>query len=551
MIPSLTESCWSADKSLDVSDISVGGLLRQASEDAPETIALVEVAPPGRPSLTGAGRTDRAWTYQELSAAATRCAGWLLERFRPGERITVWAPNVPEWIILEYGAALAGLVLVTANPALRPAELGYVIGQSGSAGVFFVDSFRETAMADIARSVADATPGVRHAISFSGWYDELSGESGSCRRLPPVSPDDPAQIQYTSGTSGFPKGALLHHRGLVSNALFVARRLGIADGATWVSAVPLFHTGGCGMSILGCANTRGTYGLCQYFDPRLVLTALQDMRADVAVAVPTMLLAMLEQPDFATFDLSQCALSISGGTTVPPELVRRVEREFGVKLVIVYGQTEIGAIATATSPEDDPEDRETTVGRPLWQVEVRVVDSHTGSTVPVGEQGEIWFRGYQCMLRYYDMPAETAAVMRPDGWLRTGDLGSLDERGYCRVTGRIKDMIIRGGENIYPREIEELLARHMSIAEAVVVGVPDDKWGEQVAAVLQVADPGESPAVAELRSYCRAHLAPHKTPRYWYVMPEFPFTASGKVRKFQIRELIIAGAVPLLPETSG
>ncbi|MBP2479362.1 acyl-CoA synthetase (AMP-forming)/AMP-acid ligase II [Crossiella equi] len=533
----LTESYWPADADAEVLDFTTGDLLRHGARHVPHRLALVEVAPPGAPSLTGAERTDRTWTYAQLHETALRCANWLLRHFRPGDRITVWAPNVPEWLVLQYGAALAGLVLVTANPALRPAELRYVLTQSGSAGLFHVDTFRGTAMAGTAAEMESTVDGLR-VVSLTGWLKEVEELAASEADLPPVSPDDPVQIQYTSGTTGFPKGALLHHRGMVTNASFVARRAGFPEGGVWATGLPMFHTGGSGMSVLGCASAFGTFVLCQYFDPTLVLDALERYRADLFAGVPTMMLGVLEHPEFASRNLGSVKIVASGGASVPPALVRRAEEAFGARFFTVYGQTEVGAIATATKPEDSDEDKANTVGQPLWQIEVSIVDPTTGARVPVGEQGEIWLRGYQRMLAYYDLPEETAATIRPDGWLRTGDIGTMDSRGYVRITGRSKDMIIRGGENIYPREIEDLLVRHPAIADAVVVGLPDEQWGEVVAAVLRPAPGLPLPPVAELHQYCRDHLAPHKTPRSWHSTDAFPLTASGKIQKFRVVELL-------------
>ncbi|WP_199442850.1 AMP-binding protein [Umezawaea beigongshangensis] len=533
----LTESHWPADRTADITDITTGDLLRRWAERTPERTALIEVAQPGEPSLTAAPATDRTWTYHELHRAAVRCAHWLLARFEPGERVTVWAPNVPEWVVLQYGAALAGLVLVTANPALREGELAHVVGQSRSAGLFVVDSFRGTRMAEIAARVE----GPRHVVSFTGWLAET--ESAEPVELPVVRPDDPAQIQYTSGTTGSPKGALLRHRGLVNNAAFAARRMRFPGGGTWVSAMPLFHTGGSTLGVLGSASVGGAYALCRVFDADLVLSALERFAGDLVSGVPTMLLGMLDHPGFAERDLSRCAVVVSGGTTVPAALVHRVEAAFGARFVTVYGQTEASSVVTATEPDDEPAHRAETVGRPLPQVEVKVVD-RAGKVVPIGAQGEVVLRGYQTMLGYFDLPDERAPDR--DGWLHTGDLGTMDEQGYLRITGRARDMIIRGGENVYPREVEDLLCRHESVRDAAVVARPDDTWGEQVAAVLRPADPANPPSPELLDAYCRDHLAAFKVPRFWYAVDEFPLTATGKVQKFRLRELLRTGALPVL-----
>jgi len=538
----LTESYWPADTSTPVLELTTGDLLREAADDAPDQTALVEVAPPGSPSLAGADRTDRRWTYRELLAQAEQCAAWLLSRFAPGERITVWAPNIPEWVVLQYGAALSGLVVVTANPALRAGELRYVLEQSRSAGLFHVGDFRGSDMTAIAQEAARGLPELRGTHSFADWPTTVLAHHAD-GALPSVEPGDPAQIQYTSGTTGFPKGALLHHRGLVTNARFMIERTQLPRRGAMASAMPLFHTAGCAMGVLGSAHARAAYVLCQLFDPGLVLTATQEHRADVLAGVPTMLIAMLGHPEFDGCDLSQLSVVLSGGSPVPPELVRRVEDRFGVRFTSVYGQTELSPVVTQTSPDDDPDDKALTAGRPLPQVEVAVRDPIRGDTVPLGETGEICARGYQAMLGYFEMPGRTAETLDRDGWLRTGDLGVLDERGFLRVTGRLKDMIIRGGENIYATEIERVLFPHPGVRDVAVLGLPDPEWGEIVAAVVVPAEPGQPPVAADLRDLCRKELAPHKTPARWFVAPELPLTGSGKIQKFRLRELIERGEV--------
>src|SRR5215469_11941881 len=528
---------WPADTSEPVLELTTGDLLREAAADAGTQTAIAEAAPPGAPSLAGADRTGRRWTYQELLAQAGQCAHWLLTRFSPGERITIWAPNIPEWIILQYGAALSGLIVVTANPALRAAELGYVLRQSGSAGLFHTGAFRGSDMTAIAREAATGLPGLRATVCFTDWQATVCAHRAG-GSLPAVRPGDAAQIQYTSGTTGFPKGALLHHRGVVTNARFMIGRTQLPHRGTMVSAMPLFHTAGCAMGVLGCAHQRACYVLCQLFDPSLVLTAAQDHRADLLPGVPTMLIAMLAHPGFDRFDLSRLSGVLSGGSPVPPELAHRVEQRFGVQFTTVYGQTELSPVVTQTSPDDSPEDKATTTGRPLPQVEVAVRDPVTRDIVPTGQPGEICARGYQAMLGYFDMPERTAETLDPDGWVRTGDLGILDDRGYLQVTGRIKDMIIRGGENIYATEIEQVLFGHPGVRDVAVLGLPDPTWGEIVAAVVVPAEPGQLPAVTELPDLCRSHLPPHKTPARWFGVTELPLTGSGKIQKFRLREQI-------------
>jgi acyl-CoA synthetase (AMP-forming)/AMP-acid ligase II len=542
MTARLSESYWPADVSLPVLELTPGDVLRGAAAAVPGRVALAEVAPPGG-SLSGVDRTDRTWTYAELLADAEHAAAWLGTRFSPGEHVAVWAPNIPEWIVLQYGASLAGMVLVTANPALREEELEYVLRQSRSAGVFYVDSFRGTDMAAMIGRISARLPMLRETVRFAGWGEQIRGTAP--RQLPRVAPGDPAQIQYTSGTTGFPKGALLHHRGLVTNAGFVAARAGFPRGGVWATALPLFHTAGCGLSVLGTALAQGTLVLAQFFQPDLVLRAIQDWRAGLFGGVPAMYAGLLAHPGFDSYDLSSCTIVMSGGDAVPAPLIDEAERRFGARFSTVYGQTELSPIVVQTSPGDLPGDKRATAGRPLWHAEVKIIDSSTGAVLPVGEAGEICARGYQLMLEYYDMPEATAAVLDADGWLHTGDLGVMDERGYLRVTGRLKDMIIRGGENIYPREIEAALTRHPGVAAAAVVGVPDPGWGEQVAAVITPA--AVPPTAAELHTHVRALLAPHKTPRHWYRADAIPANVMGKTQKFILQRRIADGELPQLP----
>lgn len=536
---------WSADTSQPVLELATGDLLRQAAADAGDQIALIEVAPPGSPSLSGADRTDRRWTYGQLLAEAEQCAHWLLTRFSPGDRITVWAPNIPEWMILQYGAALAGLILVTANPALRTAELRYVLEQSRSAGLFHTAKFRGSDMTAIAREASAGLPELRAVVSFSDWPQTV-GSHQETGALPTVRPDGAAQIQYTSGTTGFPKGALLHHRGLVTNARFMIDRTQLPHRGVMVSAMPLFHTAGCAMGVLGCAHQRATYALCQLFDPALVLAATERHHADLLAGVPTMLIALQSHPDFDQFDLSRLSRVLSGGSPIPPELVRRVEERFGARFTAVYGQTELSPVISQTSPDDAPDDKATTAGRPLPQLEIAVRDPVSGQIVPKGQTGEICARGYQSMLGYFGMPERTAETVEVDGWLHTGDLGVLDDRGYLTVTGRLKDMIIRGGENIYATEIEQVLFLHPGVRDVTVLGLPDPTWGEVVAAVVVPDDADRAPAAAELHDLCRAKLAPHKTPTRWFTAAELPLTGSGKIQKFRLRDQIDRAGLPEL-----
>lgn len=395
-------------------------------------------------------------------------------------------------------------------------------------------AYRGADLAETLAQVRDGLPGLREVISLADW-DSFAGSGSPMERLPEVRPDDDVQIQYTSGTTGFPKGAVLCHRGITNNARFCAEILQSGAGDVWVNPMPLFHTAGCVLLTLGSVQSLVTQVLPPGFDPGLVLHLSESERATMFAGVPTMLLAQLDHPDFAGRDLSCVRCAFSGGATVPPALVRRVESALGVPLSIVFAQTEASPSITQVRLDDSPTDRAETLGRPHPQVEVKIADPATGETVQTGAVGEILTRGCHVMKGYFDNPAATTEAVDAAGWLHTGDLGSMDERGYCRIEGRVKEMIIRGGENIYPREIEQLLHTHPGVADVAVVGVPDDYWGEQVAAFVRTV-PGTPVTQEELASYCRTHLAAHKTPRHWVFVDAFPLTPSGKVQKYVLRE---------------
>jgi len=510
-----------------VREMTFGDLLRAAAEVAPERLALISGVPD--PALR------RQWTYAELYREAERTARALLTRFKPGERIAVWAQNIPEWVMLEFGAGMAGMVLVTVNPAFRANEVQYVLKQSRAAGCFVVDSFRGNPMLETVRTVRANCPELREIICFDDWSAFVSAGDDTSIKLPAVNPGDPVMIQYTSGTTGFPKGALLTHRGLLNNGADTAERMGLDPGDVFVTTMPLFHTGGCVCCVIGAVSKAATQVLVEAFDPATVLEMFGTYRGNAMVGVPTMLIAMLEHPTFPTTDLSAIKAICSGGSTVPAPLVRRFEEQLGAPFNIVFGQTECSPVAAQTRTTDTIEDKAGTIGLPLPNMETKIIDPNSGETVPVGTIGEFCTRGYHVMLGYFEMPEATAAAIDADGWLHTGDLCAMDARGYCTVEGRLKDMIIRGGENIYPRELEELLFKHPAVGEVAVIGIPHERWGEEVAAFIRPA-PGATIDKEELVAYMRAALAPHKTPKHWFVVDTFPLTGSGKIQKFKLRE---------------
>jgi fatty-acyl-CoA synthase len=531
----LTESYWPADASFALRNLTVGQLLREAAKDSPDELALV----------AGVPGDDRRWTFSEMLSDAERVAVALLARFSQGERVAVWAPNLPEWVLLEFGAGLAGVVLVTVNPAYQRDEVAYVLGQSGASGVFLVNEWRGNAMRASVDAVRDELPRLRDVVMFEQWNEFVDSRLPTA--LPEVSPDDPAQIQYTSGTTGFPKGALLRHGGLTDNAALYASEAEILPGDVYVNPMPLSHTAGCVLGVLGALCARAAHVPVLAFDPAHVLELVERERGTALLGVPTMQIAMLEHPDVATRDLSSLRSSVSGGSLVPAELVHRIESTFGVRFCIVYGTTECSPLVTMTRFADTPEDKAETIGRPLPQTEVKVVDPITGATVAPGVVGELCARGYLVMHGYFENPDATNEAIDNDGWYHTGDLASMDTRGYCRIEGRLKDMIIRGGENIYPREIEAVLFEHPGVGDVAVVGVPDDKWGEQVAAFVRPAT-DVPPSIAELSAHVRARLAAYKAPRRWVLVDAFPLTGSGKVQKFVLRDRYLKGELTAAPD---
>ena len=526
----VSESYLPADTSEPVLETTVGGVLREVAELDPDRVALVSSGPDID--------SCRRWTFGELLEDSESVARALLSRFDPGEHVAVWAPNLPEWNLLQLGMGLAGLVLVPLNPAYRQAELSYALRQSNAVGIFYVPEFRGSPMAEwVARAKAEL-PALRSTISLAEW-DDFQASGLPEQRLPEVSPLDPVQIQYTSGTTGAPKGAVLHHRGLTNNGRFVVSGLGVAPGEAFLNPAPLFHVAGCVVGALGSLACRAKLVQPVSFEPGLALALSESEQVTTMGGVPTMLIAMMEHPDFERRDLSSLRTVGVGGATVPADLVRKVEASLGIEVIVLFGQTEASCSITKTRPGDSPEDKAETIGLPLPQTEVRIADPESGRVVETGTPGEICARGYGVMHGYYDNPGATSAAIDAEGWLHTGDLGTMDERGYCRIVGRLKDLIIRGGENIYPREIEEVLFSHPAVGDVAVVGVPDERWGEQVAAFVRLAPEGRVSA-QELRQFVRERIAPHKTPREWIFVDELPMTASGKVQKFAPRDRFVA-----------
>ena len=522
-------SYWPADRSVPVLERTLGDALRSAAVEFKDDVAVIDGA--------DAAALRRRWTFKALLSESETVARALLARFAPGERIALWAPNSPEWLLLEFGAAMAGLTLVTVNPAYQAKELTYVLRQSRVAGVIAAHEYRNRNLMRVVEEVRSGLPLLREIVSLDDW-PVFSAGAAVGGALPEVVADDIAQIQYTSGTTGFPKGAMLTHRGLINNARFYALANGAAADDVWINPMPLFHTAGCGLVTLGALQTGGKHVLMPRFDPGLMLQLVESERGTITGGVPTMMIAALEQDDHASRDLSSWRLVSMGGAPVPADLVTRLLHAFGVRVTIGFGQTEASPFITHTQPDDPRPDWATTVGRPLPQTEVKIVDLASGQTMPCGGLGELCARGYLVMKGYFDDPVVSEETIDSDGWLHTGDLATMDADGYCRIQGRMKDMIIRGGENIYPREIEAVLFGHPAVADVAVVGVPHNAWGEEVAAFVRPAkEPW--PTQDELLAYCRERLAAYKAPRHWYFVDQFPQTASGKVQKFVLREMAL------------
>jgi fatty-acyl-CoA synthase len=565
----LTSAHWPADTSAPLLETTIGSILRDAATRAPDRLALVDGAPAGDSGGDSDGNKDggrrRRWTYAELLADAERAARALLTLFAPGERVAVWSANSPEWVILDFGAALAGLTLVTVNPANQGDELAHVLGHSASDGLLMADAHQGNDLHAILASVRDRLPALREVVSFGDW-GAFTAKGAGHGPLPPVAPADIAQLLYTSGTTGRPKGALLTHRALTNNARIAFQAAGIGPDDILVNPMPMFHVGG-GLFTFGAVSAVAAQVLMPRFSPALQLELIETYRATALLGVPTMMSAVMGQLDAAPGqgpgqgrrDVSSLRLAISGGAVSPPALVRRIEAELGLRYSISLAQTEASCSITMASAADSADDRAETLGRPLPHSEVRIVDLCSGQTAACAAVGEICARGYQVMRGYLDAPEATAQAIDADGWLHTGDLGSMDERGYLRVAGRIKDMIIRGGENIYPREIEEVLISHPAVAEASVLGFPDDHYGEVVAAAIRpsrpsppgaatatavaaaaVAASADGDLAAELADFCRARLAAHKVPVRWLITDALPLTASGKVRKDVLRDQLAA-----------
>lgn len=525
--PDRPTSYFVANPHLKAVELTAGELLRQTATAVPDRVALIEPADP----LTG---LHRSWTYREFLDNAERTARGLLEKFSPGDTVAIWAHNIPEWSFVEFGAALAGIVLVTINPASRHQEVAYILENSAAVGLITVRHCRGTDHLQLLSQIMPDLPSVREILIIEEW-EAFMAAAPADTPLPSVSPDDPVMIQYTSGTTGKPKGARLRHRAIVNSSKFATECFAPGDGAVWMNCVPMFHTGGSVHSTMGAIWSRGTLVQPPFFDPAVMLRAIDRHKVNLFTNVPTMTIALLEHPDFPNYDYASLAMLACGGAPVAPELVERVEREFGCDFIMLFGQTEMGGMICQSVRNDSMEHVTQTVGTPLGPVEVRIVDTETGETLPIDTIGEICLRGANVLMDYYGNPEATRQSIDPDGWFHTGDLGTVRADHYLTITGRSKDMLIRGGENIYPREIEDELLAHPGVSDAAVFGVPDRKWGEQIAVAVRLAS-GASVGETDLRAYLSQRIAKFKVPAYWWFVAEFPTTTSGKVQKFALRE---------------
>lgn len=508
---------------------TVGGLLREQAAARPDTVALVATRHDGTP-----GR----WTYAELLDEASRVAGTLHELAGPGGHVAIWAPNIAEWTIVQYAAGLAGVVLVALNPALRPGELEYALTLSRSTVLLHADRVRNHDLTGVVAEVAPRVPGLAHVVSLSD-TDRLHGaplDGGSPDAADRSSPDAPAMMQFTSGTTGRPKGVLLAHRSLLNNARLTMHTAQAREGAVAVAPLPTFHTAGCVISTLGPAVLGGTMVLIEKFTPAAVLDAIRAEGASILMSVPTVLGAVLQEARGRGEAAPPLDTVLVGAATAPGTLITGVRETFGAFVHNLYGQTELSPVLSLTRRSDGEDDLVRSVGRPLPHTGARIVDPATGEVVGLGVVGEVCARGYNQMLCYYDAPEATAATVDDEGWVHTGDLGSMDERGMITLTGRLTELIIRGGENIAPAEIEIALAEHPAVAASAVVGLPDPSWGEIVAAAVVTHEPQPAGFTDELAAHCLARLTPYKVPVRWFLVDELPMTPSGKVQKFVLRD---------------
>ena len=511
-------------------DITVGGLLERLARDLPSHTALLHGA--------------RSWTFAELDQECQVLARSLARLgIGPGDRVAVWLNNRPEWVLAFFALARLGAILVTVNTGLRSHELEYLLRQSGSCALVYMEGVAANSYRESVAELGDL-PGLKHRIFVDpdpphdalGWSGLLE-PSGDAFEFPVVELEDCINMQYTSGTTGFPKGVRLTSRNIVNNAFWLGQGLGYSPEDRLCLCVPLFHCFGCVIGVLGAYTHGASLVLIDQFEPRQVLEAVQRHRCTALYGVPTMFLAELEHPDFGLFDLSSLRTGVMAGSLCPePLMVQVMEKMHLREMTIAYGLTESSPAITQTPRHDSLALRTQTVGRVLPELEVEIRDPAGGRKLPPGQDGELVVRGYNVMQGYHNDPEATARAVDGQGWLRTGDQAQMDEAGYIRVTGRIKDIIIRGGENISPKEVEDFLRTHPDVLDVSVFGVPHRRLGETVAAAIRVRPGRPTPDLQDLQDFCRGELAHFKSPQFLVLVDEFPLTPSGKIQKFRLRE---------------
>ncbi len=496
--------------------------------------------------------SGRRWTYREFAEQVNGLAAGLLSRgVGKGDRVGIWAPNCPEWTFTQYATAKIGAILVNINPAYRSHELQYVLEQAGISTLVSAASFKTSDYASMIETVRPQCPDLTSVLLLgSPEWDAVLADGLAAQASDPaplaaaqaaLSADDAINIQYTSGTTGFPKGATLSHHNILNNGYFVGELCHYSEVDRVCIPVPFYHCFGMVMGNLACTSHGAAMVIPgPAFDPRASLEAVQAEKCTSLYGVPTMFIAELALPDFDSFDLSSLRTGIMAGSPCPVEVMKQVIDRMGMSEVsICYGMTETSPVSLQTRSDDSIEQRTETVGRVGPHLELKIVDPATGLTVPRGEPGELCTRGYSVMLGYWENPEKTAEAIDAARWMHTGDIGVMDEAGYVAITGRIKDMVIRGGENVYPREIEEFLYTHPDILDAQVIGVPDAKYGEELMVWVQMREGADDLDADSVRAFCTGKLAHYKIPRYVHVVDEFPMTVTGKVRKIAMREQAI------------
>ncbi len=508
-----------------------------------QNLARTVAAHGGRDALVSVEQ-DLRYTYTEFATEVDRLArGLMAIGVDKGDRVGIWSTNYAEWVLVQYATARIGAILVTINPAYRSSELEFVLEQSGISVLVAVESFLTSDYRSIIEEVWDRVPAERVIYLHTSDWDELLEAADAVpvaqldQRGAQLHPDDPINIQYTSGTTGFPKGATLSHRNILNNGLFIGEACQYTEVDRVCIPVPFYHCFGMVLGNLAC-TTHGSAMVIPAagFDAAATLRAVAQERCTSLYGVPTMFIAELGDPGLADHDLSSLRTGIMAGSPCPIEVMRQVVDQMNMsEVTIAYGMTETSPVSTQTSADDPLEKRVTTVGRVHPHVEIRIVDPETGETVPRGTSGEFLTRGYSVMLGYWNDPERTAEAIDADGWMHTGDLAVMDGEDYVNIVGRIKDMIIRGGENVYPREIEEFLYTHPDIVEVQVIGVPDARYGEQVMAWVQLRD-GAGTTEEDVKAFCRGSIAHYKVPHYIKFTDTFPMTITGKIQKFKMRE---------------